>query len=256
LVTNRTEGTRSGIGRHPVLVTAAFGVVGWVLLVGVALALGVVVTNLVVGHTLGHGDLDVARWFAERRTSTWNTVSVVGSGLGGTITVVVVAVLAVTVLALRRCWPQCGLLVVAMAAEGGVYLVSTALVSRNRPPVVRLEDLILADSYPSGHTAAATALYGSLCIIVWSLTRSRGWRTFFMMLAIAAPVAVATARVYRGMHNVTDVVCGLALGAGCIAVGYVAARASLAAGDERRAGELHREFRSSPAGLSLEEVAS
>jgi undecaprenyl-diphosphatase len=120
-----------------------------------------------------------------------------------------------------------------MAAEGGVYLVCTYFVSRNRPAVPRLEDLIVADSYPSGHTAAAVALYGSLCIIVWSLTRTRVWRGLFLALAIIAPVIVATSRVYRGMHNVSDVVCGALIGVGCIVVGHVAVRAGVAAAGRR-----------------------
>ena len=74
----------------------------------------------------------------------------------------VVIAIALVVLAIKRAWPQFGLLAIAMAAEGGVYVTATYVISRNRPAVPRLEDLILADSYPSGHTAAAMALYGSL----------------------------------------------------------------------------------------------
>jgi undecaprenyl-diphosphatase len=160
-------------------------------------------------------------------------LSRVGSYVAETVTVFVVLAIALGVLAARRAWPQCGLLVVAMSAEGGVYLVATYFVSRNRPAVPRLEDLIVSDSYPSGHTAAAMALYGSLCIIVWSLTRARVWRALFLTLAIVAPLIVATSRVYRGMHNVTDVACGLLLGAACIVVGSVAVRAGLAAAHQR-----------------------
>ncbi len=115
-----------------------------------------------------------------------------------------------------------------------MYLVATYVISRQRPAVPRLEDLIAADSYPSGHTAASMALYGSLCVIVWSLTGSRAWRALFLLLAIVGPLIVATSRVYRGMHNVTDVICGLLIGFGCIAVGYVAVRAGMKAAHQRR----------------------
>jgi len=224
----REERTTSDNRVHPVVVTAIVGFLGWLVLAALAIGLGALVTHYVVGHSLGQGDLDVARWFAERRTDTWNSVSKVGSYFGETITVFVVIAIALGVLAFKRAWPQCGLLIVAMAAEGGVYLTATYFVSRNRPAVPRLEDLILADSYPSGHTAAAMALYGSLCIIVWSLTRSRVWRGLFLALAVLGPLIVATSRAYRGMHNATDVICGLLIGAGCIMVGYVAVRAGLA----------------------------
>jgi undecaprenyl-diphosphatase len=222
---------------HPVVVTATVGVLGWLVLVGLAIALGAVVTHFVLGHALGHGDADVARWLAERRTDTWNSLSRVGSYAAETVTVFVVIAVALGVLAVKRAWAQFGLLAVTMAAEGGVYLAATYLVSRNRPAVPRLEDLIVSDSYPSGHTAAAVALYGSLCVVVWSLSRSRVWRSLSMALAIVAPLVVASSRVYRGMHNVTDVVSGMLLGAGCIVVGYVAVRAGLAAAHRRGAAD-------------------
>ena len=230
----REERTRSDNHVHPVVVTAVVGFLGWLVLAALAIGLGALVTHFVVGHSLGHGDLDIARWFAERRTDTWNSVSKVGTYFGETVTVFAVIVITLVVLAIKRAWPQAGLLIVAMAAEGGVYVTATYVISRNRPAVPRLEDLIVADSYPSGHTAAAMALYGSLCIIVWSLTRSRLWRGLFLALAILGPLIVATSRVYRGMHNATDVICGLLIGAGCITVGYVAVRAGLEAAHRRR----------------------
>lgn len=227
------ERATSDIRAHPVVVTAIVGFLGWVVLVAVAIGLGALVNHYVVGHALGRGDLDVARWFVDHRTDTWSSVSRVGSYFAETVTVFVVLAVALAVLAVKRAWPQLGLLAIAMAAEGGVYLAATYFVSRDRPAVPRLEDLIVSDSYPSGHTAAAMALYGSLCVVVWSLTRSRFWRGVLLALAIVGPLVVATSRVYRGMHNVTDVVCGLLLGGGCILVGYVAVRAGLAAAQLR-----------------------
>jgi undecaprenyl-diphosphatase len=248
----RGEHGEDGDALHPVLATGLTAVGAWVVLVALALLLGAVVTNLVVGHPLGRGDLDVARWFTARRTDAWNTASLVGSWFAETVTVLVVLVVALTVLGVRRCWAQAGLLVVAMSAEGATYLFATYLVSRNRPAVPRLEDLIVADSFPSGHTAASVALYGSLCVVVWSLSDSQLWRGVFLALAIVAPIVVGTSRVYRGMHNVTDVVSGAAIGAGCIVVGYVAVRAGLAAAAARRAPQQPRR----PAGILVEEAIS
>jgi undecaprenyl-diphosphatase len=254
-VNNRAEPTGSDIRAHPIVVTAIVGFLGWLVLAALTLGLGALVTHFVVGHSLGHGDLDVARWFAERRTDTWDSWSKVGSYFAETVTVLVVIAVALVVLAVKRAWAQCGLLVIAMAAEGGVYLVATYFVSRDRPAVPRLEDLIVADSYPSGHTAAAMALYGSLCIIVWSLTRHRFWRGFFLALAVVAPLIVGTSRVYRGMHNPTDVICGVVLGAGCILVGYGAVRAGLAAADRRPAADGEEQAVAPPSPRVAQEVA-
>jgi membrane-associated phospholipid phosphatase len=138
------------------------------------------------------------------------------------------------VLAIRRNWPQFGLLVVSLSVEAAVYVTATFFVTRTRPAVPRLEDLIVSDSYPSGHTAAAVALYASLAIVIWSLTRNTWWRAISIALAFLGPIIVATSRVYRGMHNPTDVMCGALIGAGCVIVGYVSVRAALADAHERR----------------------
>ena len=219
---------------HPIVATVFIAIVGFLVVAGFALVLGAMVTHYVVGHSLGRGDHDVAQWFADRRTPTWNDLSLVGSYVAETATVLVILAVALIVLAVRRNWPQFGLLVVSLSVEAGVYVVATYFITRSRPAVPRLENLIVADSFPSGHTAASVALYGSLAIVVWSLTTNRFWRGLFIALAVVAPIVVATSRVYRGMHNPTDVISGALIGAGCVLVGYVSVRAGLADAHDRR----------------------
>ncbi len=242
----RVKRRGSGNSVHPVVATLGVAILGYLVLAALALALGALVTNFVVGHGLGREDLDIARWFADRRTPTWNDLSVVGSYVAETVTVLAILAIALIVLAIRRNWAQFGLLVVSLSVEAAVYATATFVISRNRPAVPRLEDLIVADSYPSGHTAASVALYGSLAIVVWSLTRNRWWRGITIVLTFLAPIIVATSRVYRGMHNPTDVICGALIGAGCVAVGYLAVRTGLADAHERRVEEARAEPRLTP----------
>ena len=219
---------------HPIVATVFIAIVGFLVVAGFALVLGAMVTHYVVGHSLGRGDHDVAQWFADRRTPTWNDLSLVGSYVAETATVLVILAVALIVLAVLLNWPQFGLLVVSLSVEAGVYVVATYFITRSRPAVPRLENLIVADSFPSGHTAASVALYGSLAIVVWSLTTNRFWRGPFIALAVVAPIVVATSRVYRGMHYPTDVISGALIGAGCVLVGYVSVRAGLADAHDRR----------------------
>jgi undecaprenyl-diphosphatase len=248
-VDTREKQGRSDPTVHPVVATLSIALVGFVVVAGLALALGALVTQFVVGNSLGRGDRDVVEWFVDHRTPTWNDVSAVGSTFSATGVVLIVLAVALVVLAVRRNWPQFGLLAVSMSVEAGVYLVTTYFVTRNRPSVPRLEQLIVSDSYPSGHTAAAVALYGALAIVVWSLTTGRVWRTVFLALAILAPLFVATSRIARGMHNPTDVICGALIGAACIVVGYLSVRGGMAEAHERRIE------RATPP-VSLAEVAS
>jgi undecaprenyl-diphosphatase len=56
------------------------------------------------------------------------------------------------------------------------------------------------------------------------------------MLGVGIPLFVGWARMYRGMHHVSDVVAGLLMGLGALAILVFAARSSRAA-SQRRAGE-------------------
>ena len=101
-----------------------------------------------------------------------------------------------------------------------MYATATYVITRNRPAVPRLEHLIVADSFPSGHTAASVALDGSLAIIVWTETRSRWWRGITIVLSVAAPIIVATSRLTAACTTRPTSSVVRPIGVGCVAVGY------------------------------------
>jgi undecaprenyl-diphosphatase len=81
-------------------------------------------------------------------------------------------------------------------------------VDRDRPDVAHLDGAPPTSSFPSGHTAASVALYGSLAVIAVGLG-ARAWvRWILLVLAVVMPATVAMSRLYRGMHFPTDVIAG------------------------------------------------
>jgi undecaprenyl-diphosphatase len=95
--------------------------------------------------------------------------------------------------------------------EASAFITVTYVVSRPRPDVERLESSPVDSSFPSGHVAAAAA-YGALIIIVYWHVRNRVARAAIIALSVAIPIVVAWARMYRGMHHLTDVIAGVLLG--------------------------------------------
>jgi undecaprenyl-diphosphatase len=103
-----------------------------------------------------------------------------------------------------------------LAAVGiGEWLLNNGLkqiVDRERPDIFRLVGAS-GPSFPSGHSAAAAAGAAAIALV---LGRDRRFRTRAVLAASAAlvAVAVATSRALLGVHWLTDVIAGVAVGWG------------------------------------------
>ena len=196
-------------GVPPALFLLACAVVLILALTGI----GWVLSHVVQNDAIGDADTGISRWFARERTGELNDVTGVTSEVGGTITVTILAVLAVAAAALVwRRWREPMLVAVAVAGEVGIFLVITLLVDRQRPPVKHLDAAPPTSSFPSGHTAATIALWGALAVLASERARSALVRGIFLALAFGLPLLVASSRLYRGMHFFTDVLGGALLG--------------------------------------------
>jgi undecaprenyl-diphosphatase len=92
-----------------------------------------------------------------------------------------------------------------MAGELAAFLTVAAVVKRPRPAgVSQLDHGLPTSAFPSGHEAATCCIYIGLAILV--IGHARGWwRWLFLIPAVAMPVLVALARMYRGEHHPTDI---------------------------------------------------
>jgi undecaprenyl-diphosphatase len=196
------------------------GVPSALYLLACAVALALVLTGLgwVLSHVIQHdaagrADAGISRWLAGERNGELNDVTAVTTEVGGTLTVTALAVLATAAAALVwRRWREPMLVAVAVAGEVAIFLVVTLLVDRPRPPVQHLDQAPPTSSFPSGHTAATVALWGALAILASERARSALVRGIVLALAFGLPLLVASSRMYRGMHFLTDVLGGALLG--------------------------------------------
>lgn len=186
---------------------------GAVVLWGLFSLLGEFVAHVLVHGPVQSADRGVEVWFAARRAGVWNGVTMFGSGMAETYTAI--GVTAVVVLLLRwrlGRWYESWVMVAAMVGELLVFYSVTMIVARPRPPVLRLDVAPPTSSFPSGHTAAAVALYGCIAVLVfWIYGRRRATRVAVVVLC-CIPVIVGMSRLYRGMHFPTDVLAGALIG--------------------------------------------
>jgi membrane-associated phospholipid phosphatase len=195
-------------------VPSALFLLGWaVVLLVVLVGAGWVLSKVVHDDSIGRADSGLSRWLAGRRSGDLNDVTAVTSEVGGTLTITILAVVAVAFAALVwRRWREPMLVAVAVAGEVGIFLVVTMLVDRERPPVGHLDEAPPTSSFPSGHTAATVVLWGALAVLASERARSALVRGLFLTLAVVLPLLVASSRMYRGMHYVSDVLGGFLLG--------------------------------------------
>jgi membrane-associated phospholipid phosphatase len=218
---------------HPIVAGGLVVLAGYLVMTAVLVGLGLILTKLLASGPVGAWDESVDRWFVTQRTAALNSVSHVGSLLGETLTIVAIAVVVAIVLAIGRHWRELGFLVAALALEASVALTTSVLVNRARPHVVRLDAVPPTASFPSGHTAAATALYVSLAIVFSCFVRNATLRAAAWALAIALPIYVGASRLYRGMHHPIDVMGSAVLGAGALMFALLATRTAGAVTDRR-----------------------
>jgi membrane-associated phospholipid phosphatase len=207
-----TDDERPGAGQvaRSVLLRAVLpGVLVWAVVVGVGLLLAGPLQSVETSEN------SISRSLASARTATWNSITAVWSHIGNTEIVIGVCVVAcLVILALTRRWWVALIPAIAIALQATIFVIATAIVGRDRPTVPHLDQAPPTSSYPSGHVGASTALYASLIFLASRIQRAWLRVTLIVVFAVI-PFLVGYARLYRGMHHLSDVLVGAANGLVC-----------------------------------------
>jgi undecaprenyl-diphosphatase len=183
-------------------VFALVGVVAFVLLAAAYVRGGLVVSF----------DDDVSRWVVDSISDPVATAARVITSFGGPFVGAIVTLGAVVVLV--RGARRADAVFVAAAAIGVTVIVAIlkAIYERARPELGTLIPLPHSYSFPSGHSATAVVLYGSLGILLAERAHTRARAVAWLVAAAAFAVAIGASRVALNVHFVSDVAAGLAVG--------------------------------------------
>ncbi len=187
-------------------------VVALVAVVIVTVLVGETLTNWAAPNALVDLDVEVAENLAENRTDRNNDLAHWGALLADTpVKIGLSVLLAAGALWRWRRWYEATVIGLSLIFEASAYLASSLIIGRPRPDVERLLESPVATSFPSGHVAAAT-VYAVVAIIVFQRTRAVVPRAVAVVAVTAIPLIVAWARMYQGMHFLSDVIAGIVLG--------------------------------------------
>jgi undecaprenyl-diphosphatase len=214
-------------------VRVALPLVVWWLVV---LAIGWALTDGPLKE-LGNREERFNKWLASGRTSVLDGVTLFFSWTGATVSIIGVCLLVVALVWWRtRQWWYAVVPLIAISAQALVFFFTTLLIDRERPHVEKLDNSPPTSSFPSGHTGAATGLYFTLALMALRI-RQPALRAVVVTVCLLVPFAVASARLYRGMHHLSDVTVAIVNGlVACVLAWGWLRREPAAEGDAVSAG--------------------
>jgi membrane-associated phospholipid phosphatase len=213
--TDDTSRPRVGEAARDLLVRVLLpAVLLWGLIVGVG--------KLIEGPLGGlQGESAVNKSLQGGRTALWDNVTMVWSHIGNTEIVIGVCVIMVGLIwYLTKQWWVAVIPAIAIAVQATVFVLATAVTGRDRPEVEHLDPAPPTSSYPSGHVGASTALYFTLAAVCQRI-ENPVLRRVLTVICLVIPFLVAYARLYRGMHHVSDVVVGFLNGLTCAILAWL-----------------------------------
>jgi membrane-associated phospholipid phosphatase len=157
-------------------------------------------------------DHEIAAWFHGHLTRPFFDLMLALSNGGSPLWIAAITLVTILILVLRKQWY--GLLAIVLTVPGGMLFhhLIQVIVHRHRP-FRHSEFLDLGGySFPSGHTMAATLLYGLLAVFAILVWKGWHWRILAILGAVLAIGLVGFSRIALGAHYLTDVLGAIAGG--------------------------------------------
>ena len=181
-----------------------------------------------------------ALYAGDARSAVVNDLLQVLTAPGLTVFRVVVLLPVVVWLVVRRFWWTAAWVLTAIVLVAPLTTAVKELVGRVRPDFVNGGARVESLSFPSGHSSGSATLVTVVLVLVWPLLGRTG-RRVCLALGIALAVLVGLTRMWLGVHFLSDVLGGWALGVAwtlALAVAFGALPGGRAALPARRRAEV------------------
>lgn len=195
----------------------AYATFGIFLLSGAAVAIGCTwafseVAERVRAGTTQPFDDSVMRWIGHHQYPALQSVMLEITALGTGTVVAMIVFVAGMFLWLNRHKHSAVLLVVATLGGLVLDMVLKIGFNRPRPQVFTWGTHVVSSSFPSGHAMSSIIVYGTVAYLAARLQQNFASRVATLVVAAVIIVAIASSRLYLGVHYPSDVLAGLIIG--------------------------------------------
>ena len=191
---------------------------GAVALICASWLFGGIAEDVVSGDPLTLVDVRLAQWFHAHATASLTPFMFAVTDLHGPAGITIMGLVMAAWLAWRRNWYWIACLAAVLPLGMVINSLMKYAFQRARPSLEAPLLVLTSYSFPSGHVAAATLLYGMLVALVYSRTRAWRRRSLVAMVAGLMIVLVAVSRMYLGVHYLSDVLAAFAEGVAWLAL--------------------------------------
>lgn len=207
IIAHHLDGGAQASPSHPEVACAKTGVALLAAALCLFIAIAVAVTQ---GGALVRLDARIAFWLHGHATDGLTCAALLVARSHGTTGIIVLACWLGWHFWRRRALDWLRLL--AVAIPGGMVLNVALKHAFTRPRPVFDDPLLTLDtfSFPSGHTASATLLYGIAALWLASRTAGAGRRAAIVAGAALMVALVGASRLYLGVHYASDVLAACA----------------------------------------------
>ena len=155
-------------------------------------------------------DSSISHWLYAIREQ-WLVLVFMGvSELASTITIIALSAILAILLAYRRRWNYVAGLAISIGVSGIITYALKEIIARTRPVGIAayIEN---GFSFPSGHATFVVAFYGFILWMLWMVFEPRQ-KKIAAIVFTALVILVGFSRLYLGVHYLSDVLAGFAVG--------------------------------------------
>ncbi len=194
---------------------AKWPLIGLVMILLGGMLFGAMVINLQTNGPLVQTDLQVAsdiHRMALQGSPVVRDVMIFGFYLGEHGILAIGALFGLYFLFKRR-WAELGMIVVAWAGEGSLWLILSAHFNRLRPVFdVAVWHQMTSPGFPSGHAISAVMCFGLVAYVLMPAIKSHIGKITIFIVALLIILYIGYSRIFVGDHYLTDVLAGYGLG--------------------------------------------